>query len=273
MIKKFNDESETWLLEFDSVDDFYQNSILTEDGNRVKWQEFDTFQDGAEWVGANSGEIISRKYGWEEGSERAKNLVDLSFPPRTDKFQKVWTDDDGDDGDYERFLNELPCLYKRKKKFASSSIKSGIMKVRVAIGERYNVRAEHMLMKCAAASRIVDELETMGVRCEVWAETNQRNAVEYRYRLKSKTCIKRAEEPLNLSLVSNCLSSWFFRNSFFKVASANVKSSSGMGASEKIEKEDDDEIIINYGECLTEHSANEFIIKLGERIKNGFKSE
>ena len=254
-------EKKRILYNADSPEDIYQAAEqLTPEGNKREW--VDCFYNlDTEWVGATKAEIYTRRNGWDEAAREIAALPDFSTPARCAKSVKVWNDEDGDDGDYERYKSELPFLHRRKK--ITGGGQSRIVKILTSVSEHSAVKWQSMKWKTISACKIADSFESAGMRTEIIGFSASYNAFHGGEDSELFYTIKKAEEPLNIGLVANCLSPWFFRCIVFAMYSATANVTSGKGSPKKYPHPiEQNEILIDRGECLSRSAYLEFIKKV-----------
>jgi hypothetical protein len=248
---------------YDSWGDFVHAAATPEPDlvEQHKHHEADNAQLTADWLGCERAEAWTRaNNGWQEGAARIAALPECKIDAaRNAKTARVWDYEQGDDGDYERYLMELPFMIRRKKQTGGTG--GRIVRVRVHAGENSHVDAEQMLWKTYAALRLIDDLESAGYRCEVTEEM----AAQKITRNNDYHCaitVKRADDPVNLPILATAFSPWTLRVLMFSHCSGHIKKCESTYGSSKPLPESDEPgrvIVINKGDCLSKNAAENFL--------------
>jgi hypothetical protein len=248
---------------FDSLVDFY-NAVDNPKPERKEAcrDRIESDMNRADWIGAEYSAIIARKYSWDEGADRVLALPEMSGHTTQAATVRTWHDDDGDDGDFERYLMELPHMIRRKKILRAGQ--RAVARVIVHFGENSNIEAWQMLNKTYAACRIVDQLEAFGTRCEVVAVDRTRCADIHGNDFHLDITLKRADDPLNIGLLCTALSPWMLRHWDIVFMISQFKTATGFGTVVNVNPSefDPNDIIIDRGECLTLEDARQKIQSL-----------
>lgn len=242
------------LHAFSSLPEFYRGETPE------KWTR--AYLD-SKWMGATIRELNERKFAWEEGAKKLSDLPELGGV-QTSQKSKIWHWEEGDYQSKWRDDEGLPSFRKRVKR-AGKSRWGAVAKVRFNAAESYSVEANQMLWKVYAICRIVDDLESKGIRCEVIFETRAKEVDLSNPQRDTVVTIpvKEANEPLNLGLLATVCSPWFFRYwilGLYDQTYTNLHWAHGYP--KKIEP-DEESITINSGECLSKREAEKFIKNLG----------
>lgn len=197
------------------------------------------------------------KWSWPEGAEMLSHLPELGQVENAHSGKvKTWSHYDGDTMCVERFRDDRPFLRRRQKKRTAR-----VQRVVISITESGIVDADDMIWKTYAAARIIDDLESQGVRCEVLAYIG----VTYKHDVKKGfITLKRPNECLNIGSICTAISPWMLRVWGFHWIDAKYGyKPSGYGQPVEYKPDPElEEIVINRGDCLSKSSAIKFIQNL-----------
>lgn len=263
MIRK--DTDKLISFKFFSLADFYQSVSEKIGSTAISKIRLEDLKQGllSRFCGANYSQIIERQYSWPEGVKMLNSLTSVELPI-TKQCKKVWSDDDGDEMDMERFYNDMPFLQKRIKTLGTRSRGNNIQKILINLTEYAGVKAENMLWKTYTAVKLCDELESRGTRCEVIAFETAKNVDHLKRFDTIEIPIKQAHEPLNTSLLCAVLSPWFLRHWIFQLEYSCIENvCSGLGQPRQLTVADvpdlENCIVIDSGMALTKTDANNFL--------------
>jgi hypothetical protein len=248
---------------FDSIDEFY-NAAQRPAPKLLKDWKNNFNRDEPRFFGANRADILTGlKYNYPEAIRVVETLPNMTGQTQQASTVRTWHTDDGDDGDQERYLMELPHMIRRKKVLRHGQ--RAVCKIIVSVCEGCNVKAENLLYKTYAACRIVDQLEAAGTRCEIIAYDHHIECEESTgKRYKCFVTVKRADDPINLGLIATALSPWFFRFWCFNHIYTVMSPTPSLGHVGGLETKDHDpeDITIQQGECLSLETAERKIKSL-----------
>ena len=243
---------------FDDITDFYKElELISPDGNTNYWKKLERGRD-AGWVGLSKEDAIKYKFGYDPGVEKVPELKDMFEGVGASMFKYHWDERDGEEMNMERAYESMPFLKQRRR-----AIGNGIGKfvnVHVNIAELCNVSSNQMMYKAYTAASIINRLETLGYRVQVNVVTASSGTGYYKgenvRELIVRIPVKRFEEPLNMSMLLNCMSSWFFRRWIFLFWCSKIKTTDGLGRSLRLGKSDTkSDIYIDNGQCMNRESA------------------
>ena len=259
---------------FDNLDKFYTEcEVQEETGSPDKYKEISRV-DYPEWVGLTKEEIQKSKYFYKEGLDELGKLdEDLIFGGSKTNYK--YDENDGDDMNYDRFIEGLPSLRKRLRTGGDKNGK--FIKLHVGICESCMVSAKDMLYKSYTALKLADYLESQGYRVQIstFAEVEslgyyKEEHIEY---LLVEVVFKRFEDPLILPTMLTCVSPWFFRYHMFRFWTAKFKCGWGLGhVPRQTRKSTKSDIYISSGECLCEEGAKEKIEEIKKQFENNFNN-
>lgn len=244
-------------VNIDNIHDFYQEAERLEDtGNERTWVE-NCKRDDPEWVGLSLEEIKQSKYSYKKGLDELKSIeeeLELGGSRKKYKFDEF----EGDDMNYDRFLEQLPSLTKRIRNHGSGQGK--FINLHVCICENAWCSAKSLMIRAYTVMRIVDYLEDMGFRIGVSIYTDTRDVGTFKGDnidlLHVEVQVKRPEESLLKPLLLTAVSAWMFRHWMFKFRAAKFYVDPGMGTSATCYYENTKEdLYIGRGECLCEEDA------------------
>ena len=260
-------------LIFSSLERFYhetneieETGCKTSDGTNYGWDEMKKVNPN--WVGLSKDEIEKSKYIYKEGLDQLKALeIDLNLGGKKRSYK--WDETDGDDMNYDRFLENLPCLQKRINKKGSGHGK--IINLHISIGENCGVKYKDMLNRSYTVMRVIDYLENMGYRVGVTVYEDVGDLGYYKgqrvKKLHVEIQIKKPEDPLIKGLILTCISPWMLRYHMFKLWTAKFKCNYGLGhALETRYKDTNTDIYFQTGSCLDKESCDRRIKELAEKF-------
>ena len=264
-------------FKFTDIEDFYKSALSfdTTTGNRDQYLEI-LHNRNPEWVGMTLSDIEKYKYSYAPGVPHLEQIKEDLLIPATSSFKTKWDDVDGEDMSMERLYDELPFMSKRVRKHGFLNGK--FVKLYIDISENSHVEYTDMLHKTYTAVSIVDYLESMGYRTEVYATAKtislgrrKGEDVEQAY---VEIPVKKLDESLNTSLLLTLLSPWAFRFWILLLYSANVYTSYGMGRASYEKPETTlGTLYINTGDCLTKESSEHFINQIKTMYDQDFQED
>jgi hypothetical protein len=202
---------------YDSIHEFYQDVTWEWAQGNNSPSRSDRINDPArwEWVGANKNEIQARKWGWADGIKMLDKLPELSAPVCKSARRYVWDEEDGDEMSVDRYESDMPFLRKRVLDVSGKKRGGNAYRIISHIGENCGRSSSEMIWKAYAAARACDTLEAQGhsVRFEIGAYQTRATSLSRREEQDVLiTCtVKQEGEAVNLPLLLNVCSPWFFR--------------------------------------------------------------
>lgn len=252
-------------ININSLDEFYRECDNIEGGNPYEIDNIEN-NDDPSFRGLSLEKIHSSKYSYTEGLENLKKIEkDINLGGRKHKYK--YDDSDGDDMNFDRYIEGLPSL---KKRIPTHGVGTGkFVKLHISICENCWCSAKALMIRAYTAMRIIDMLESQGYRVQISAYADNENPgtlngqkVKY---LGVEVVIKKFEDPLIKGQVLTAISPWFFRYWMFKFWNAKFMMNWGYGHSIRpIKKESTSDIYIQTGEALTEEDAEETIKRIKE---------
>lgn len=252
-------------ININSLDEFYRECDNIEGGNPYEIDNIEN-NDDPSFRGLSLEKIHSSKYSYTEGLENLKKIEkDINLGGRKHKYK--YDDSDGDDMNFDRYIEGLPSL---KKRIPTHGVGTGkFVKLHISICEDCWCSAKALMIRAYTAMRIIDMLESQGYRVQISAYADNENPgtlngqkVKY---LGVEVVIKKFEDPLIKGQVLTAISPWFFRYWMFKFWNAKFMMNWGYGHSIRpIKKESTSDIYIQTGEALTEEDAEETIKRIKE---------
>lgn len=261
-------ESGNFTITFPNIDQFYKEcDVIESTGDEREWKR-NVDRDDPFWVGLSKEEILKSKYCYKEGLEKLETL-NLDFNIGGHKRSYKWDENDGDDMDYDRFLDNLPCLNKRTVKKGDGRGK--IITIYISIGENCDIGYKDMLYRSYTAMKLVDYLENLNYRTEIIVYDDVARLGRYNGEpignLHTEIILKKAEEPLIRGLILNCISPWMLRYHLFKFWNAKFKTNPGYGHTIQFNYVDTkDKIYFRSGECLNKHDADLRLKQLAKKF-------
>lgn len=250
-------------ININSLDEFYRECDNIEGGNPYEIEKIEE-DDDVGFRGLSLEKIHSSKYSYTEGLENLKKIEkDINLGGRKHKYK--YDDSDGDDMNFDRYIEGLPSL---KKRIPTHGVGTGkFVKLHISICENCWCSAKALMIRAYTAMRIIDMLESQGYRVQISAYADNENPgtlngqkVKY---LGVEVVIKKFEDPLIKGQVLTAISPWFFRYWMFKFWNAKFMMNLGYGHSIRpIKKESTSDIYIQTGEALTEEDAEKTIKRI-----------
>lgn len=258
-------------IDINSLEEFYRecNNIEGGDADEVAYIEHNV---SADFAGLNRDQIYAAQYSYMDGLQDLKSIEQDIFLGGRKRIYK-YDPDDGDDMNFDRYIEGLPCLKKRVPDHGNSNGK--FIKLHIAVCENCNVDAANMMIKAYTAMRIIDLLESQGYRLQISVYTDSQypgktSEGESIDTLAVEVIIKQFNEPLIKGTILTAISPWFLRFWMFKFWNAKFHMGWGYGSSYRaVKKETTSDIYIQSGEALTEHDAEHTI----DRILKLFEKE
>jgi hypothetical protein len=252
-------------ININSLDEFYRECDNIEGGNPYEIDNIEN-NDDPSFRGLSLEKIHSSKYSYTEGLENLKKIEkDINLGGRKHKYK--YDDSDGDDMNFDRYIEGLPSL---KRRIPIHGVGTGkFVKLHISICENCWCSAKALMIRAYTAMRIIDMLESQGYRVQISAYADNENpgtlnGQEVKY-LGVEVVIKKFEDPLIKGQVLTAISPWFFRYWMFKFWNAKFMMNWGYGHSIRpIKKESTSDIYIQTGEALTEEDAEETIKRIKE---------
>jgi hypothetical protein len=238
---------------YNSLGEFYAD---VQNVNKCELFEEYIINDSPGWMGLSLIDIHKSKFSYPLGVEKLSHFKD--FQVEKDITVKYWNQFDGYDIDVDRMMDNLDFLLDNHKRKSLPKT----MDIYVNIGETNGVDYEEMLCKTYAAIKVIDRLESLGVRCAVYAcnafktACHQSKNEELGY---LEICIKQHADALNLGALCTAISPWIFRYWFLLYTIGRYPDLTP-GISRRAPMPADLKgMIIESGSCLTTQTANKFI--------------
>lgn len=250
-------------ININSLDEFYRECDNIEGGNPAEINNIENSDDSC-FRGLSIAEIHDSKYSYTKGLDNLKKIEkDINLGGRKHKYK--YDDSDGDDMNFDRYIESLPYL---KKRIPTHGIGTGkFVKLHISICENCWCSAQALMVRAYTAMRIIDMLESQGYRVQISAYADNEdpgtlNGQKVKY-LGVEVVIKKFEDPLIKGQILTAISPWFFRYWMFKFWNAKFKMNCGYGHSVRpMKKETTSDIYIQTGEALTKKDAEETIKRI-----------
>jgi hypothetical protein len=203
--------------------------------NVVKTPRFesDKRNDDAKFNGLSLAEINRNQFSYPFGVEKLKAFNDRMLEDRN-------------------FLLDI-----RKKRLLPKTID-----IYVNIGEGCYTNYNDLLCKTFAALKIVDKLETIGVRCAVYACLSFIPVYSKGYPGENdmiEICVKNHADNVNLGALCTAISPWMLRYWMMLFVIGRYPGENVGVARPQRMPADTTGIVIDFGFCLTRDTANKFI--------------
>lgn len=177
----------------------------------------------------------SLNQGWPEGIGIVERMLaqlkeEGIEPPKSIRRKGVWSEEDGEDLDLDR-LQKGQAAWRTTQRTRRPGLQS--MTIVTDMATAYNVLADVILWRGAAAITLCYLMEEAGYRCELWAAARLdhpfRNAPRdgrhplydlfghdgaLNERVTTAVCLKRPSDALDLSTLIASVSGWSFRTVF-----------------------------------------------------------
>lgn len=223
---------------------------------------------------------------WEEGMLLVSSMMDkikqgVTLTPKDVRRKMMMNDVEGE-LDIDKAMRGEPGMYRQAKRQLRVNTRN--VALLANIGNVGSYKPEQIFWRGVACSVIIDILEEAGYQCELWVYNTAQNAFgyqSYRYgssgRINSSTCftavkVKSCDDPLNLELTVNVLSSWFHRIIMFgfrtSLGDHNVsRCSSKPILGQFIEHIDLSQGIKNIPVCATAYSEVKAVVAVNEALE------
>ena len=260
VIRRYRKEKNEILeMEFSSLSEFYMESKKPKKPCREDALKKHLEEEDSGFRGMSNENLKKYMYTYPDAEKMSGNEIP-TFGGSSIKYK--YSEDDGDDMCYERFMDGEPFM---KKRIRQKGIRGGrIITMYINMTENAYVTAEQLMYKAESAIILADSYEAAGYRVEMIGITY----IEYRdtsfegVAINSsivKIPIKRPEMPLQKGLIYTAISPWMFRYHLFALYYGKMMVESGLGSarpvrSRKIIEEDERSILLDSGECLKESS-------------------
>lgn len=192
---KYFDSYESFIRQASKAGELENRKASTKDSSN-RWDM------GAGWAGT----LELAKRGWPEGLKRIQKAAELLKLPVGEKSYepRQVLAVSGDEVDVGLYLSGEPeCMHDYEMLETPSFGK--VAKIIVNLSASWQVSAETMFQRGAAAVLLIDALEQSGIRCEVWAlpkcSSNKGESVKRGSRKESlvvHVCVKQADDPVEL---------------------------------------------------------------------------
>lgn len=239
---------------YNSLSDFYADVK-----NVVKAPMFDYYNryEQKSWIGLSNDEIKQSLYSYSVGVEKLSHFSEVKV--EKDIRIKYWNQFDGFDIDVDRMYDNLDFLLdtRRQRKLPKT------IDIYVNIIESWKIGYNQMLIKAYAALSIIDKLETLGVRCAVYACSAFNPKVGKNKFLPTEyleVCIKNYHDPVNIGALCTAISPWMFRHHMILWTIGHIPNIDLNGVSQPERLPSGlTGIIIEKRQCLDLNEANQFI--------------
>jgi len=245
-------------LYYNSLSEFYDD---VKNVDRHQYFDYMLNSDRAEFTGLSLSKINQSKFTYDLGVDALKKLVDVTI--EKDEKMKFWNQFDGYDIDIDRMYEGMDFLLDtRKQKKQPKTVD-----LFVNITEGVDVSYKAMLNKTYAALKIIDHLESLGIRTALYASiasteilgTGKSKLRGEQYYIE--ICLKNHSDSVNMGALCTAISPWFFRHwvlAFMVGRNRNINANF-VGFVSSIPVGEAKGIVIQSGQCHTLVAANKFI--------------
>lgn len=244
---------------FDSLSAFFAD-ITNKTGNGDFLSRLN--RDYKSWIGLSKAELKQYQFSYPIGVAELKNFKEIEIQ----KAEKIryFNQFDGFDIDIDRMLENLDFLIdERRRKRLPKTID-----IYVNICEGADISYSNMLNKTYAAAKIIDHLESLGVRCALYSvislnvKFNSRRQREHHI---VEICVKNYHDNLNLGALCTAISPWMLRHWGSCWLAGNIPDIAyecGRPAYIPSEAVTPNSIVIDTNQCLSVNTANSRIQSL-----------
>jgi hypothetical protein len=219
----------THIRLFDSIEELIDKCrhIMPRNGKNLKsvnrpdfiGRAFERIEDVYEIVRqpwAEGLDIIERMAGELENSDVPR--------PQNKKRKPRFSESDGDEIDYDRLRTGRDYW---RSTCRASSIGPQTVTIIIDLATAGNVSHANIQWRGAAALAMSRILEDAGFRVEIWAVSCFDKCYSDGFGVGTGICLKRPEDPLDISTLSAAISGWFFRTVIFRAAAIGTKAPRG----------------------------------------------
>lgn len=206
---------------FESLEDML-NAVQANSGNHQAISRWNGNSTDGEWVGRQfttvQSMVSAARTTWEKGLEiierMGRQLDDACLPkPVSRKRRMQHRYDDGDELDFDRLRGGQEFWRSSKRRTVHGSAAITIL---VDVGANCHVDHDDILWRGAAAVCLTKILEKAGYRVELHAYQYAKDLYTDDGDGSNTVCLKRTQDPIDISTLVNCVSGWFFRTAFFQ---------------------------------------------------------
>jgi hypothetical protein len=247
---------------FNSLSAFYQAcEKCTPTGEKDRFNMHTNYNRSA-FTGLPLADIKKYKMSYPVGVEKLRHLAD--FKVEKDTKIRYYDSFDGYDIDIDRMYQGLDFLLNQRKVRKLPKT----IDVFVNVSESADVDYELMLNKTWAALKVIDHLETLGVRTALYACISVNPKFTTRKRrvpLYIEVEVKNYAQSVNLGALCTAISPWMLRYwGFLFMLGRYQNLSPGLGTAENLPFTEipKNAITIDNGQCLTTNRANNFLSNL-----------
>lgn len=259
---------------FDSLTAFYND--ITNDTKSRRFPAIEKNSDKKQ-VGLNLTELKKYKTGYPTGVLMLSHLKDFEY--KGAENVKYFSSIDGYDIDIERMYEGRNFLLDKHKRHNLPKA----IDLYINVAESMYVKYKSMLQKTYAALKIVDQLESIGVRVAVYScmtfapikrvYGKKKGEIDVTDARQIEVCIKDYADPVNLGALCTAISPWFLRHWCILWMHGKIPNLHGdSGVPRFFDKSGigENSIVIETGSCLTTDGANKFIdnLNLNSNVRN-----
>lgn len=222
MIIQEHQEEKLIHIQFDSLDE--QTEQVEKQSTLIKSnQHFRELSTNSEWIGRTfyslEESLKAIRKPWPEGFKKYEDMLDElrneHLPePVSIRRTRMWSEEDGNEVSLDRLKVGLPYWETSHRVHRPGPATVTIV---TNIGARAMISHENILWRGAASICLTELLERAGYRVELQIANLVKEVFGYsgpKYFLGS-TCLKRTNEPLDVTTIVNAVSGWCFRTLFF----------------------------------------------------------
>jgi hypothetical protein len=213
-------------------------------------------------------DLMKKKWSWPEAVDRIKRMAGFENLAKGKTWTTKWSWEDGQFGDGLRLMDGRKFLGSKVKVMGQN--RPDCIQIHINISEAHFVSPASMNYKTYAAIKIVDEIESMGIRTEIWTVATISNLYinedggPYSFRVK----VKSAEDSVSLSYLATVMSSWMLRYWFFYYWMLQGKCHIGLGRVIPYDRTGlaPGTLVIDNGQALDQNAADVCIKEQDEKF-------
>lgn len=239
---------------FNSLEEFYasvDNCVTKKNGESYHY--YNNFNHSVEpwFVGLNVRDILKYKFSYTKGLEDLQKLDDL-FTLGGKRFINKYSDIDGVDMNYERYIENMPYLIQKIR--TTGKNKGKYITIWVNISVNTDISNEQILYKAYAVMSLLDYLENEGYRIRIIVYDDAYKVGLYQEKLVDvsiKINIKDFDQPMIPGRILTTISSWMERYWIFKFNLSKFENtiSNGFGNAADFTRKKDNNENIYFSNC------------------------
>lgn len=180
-----------------------------------------TIPNEARWIGRPFKNLIhacnSIQELWPQGMKTYERIINQLHdenitPPKSLKRRAVWNEDDGTEVSIDRLREGNPYMRHTRREHRPGPVSVTILS---SIAASAYQDTDDIIYRGAASICLTELLEKSGYRVELWNVHHARDSYSNKMDALISTCLKRGNDPLDVSTLINVNSGWAFRTVWF----------------------------------------------------------